>query len=164
MVGAHRQKYLWLGGAILGIVLGSCGFPFLLDSHSQELGQTLPISAELVLANERVVELEVAKTPAEQSQGLMFRSQLPPERGMLFDFDSPRVARFWMKNTLIPLDMIFLREGKIKAILEQIPPCKSDPCPVYGPWMEVDQVLELGAGQAQNMGIKVGDRLTIRPR
>jgi len=164
MVGAYKQKYLGLGGVILSIILGSCGFPLLLGSQGQELGQTLPIGAELVLSNDRVIELEVAKTAAEQSQGLMFRSQLPPGRGMLFDFDTPRIARFWMKNTLIPLDMIFLQEEKVQAILEQIPPCKSDPCPVYGPWMEVDQVLELGAGQAQNLGIKVGDRLTIRPR
>lgn len=153
----------WLLGFILLALLAGCSLLWSPDSESRESAQTLPVTAELVLG-ETVIELEVARTPEEQAQGLMFRSQLPPDRGMLFDFDSPRVARFWMKNTLIPLDMIFLRQGEIKAVLPQIPPCRLDPCPVYGPWDEVDQVLELGAGEAARLGLEPGARLQIRSR
>ncbi|MBJ7900587.1 MAG: DUF192 domain-containing protein [Cyanobacteria bacterium RI_101] len=156
-------KRRWLLGVIVPALLAGCGLLWSPDSESRESAQALPVTAELVLG-ETVIELEVARTPEEQAQGLMFRSELPPQRGMLFDFDSPRVARFWMKNTLIPLDMIFLRQGEIKAVLSKIPPCDLDPCPVYGPWEEVDQVLELGAGEAARLGLEPGARLKIRPR
>jgi uncharacterized membrane protein (UPF0127 family) len=156
-------KRRWLLGVIVPALLAGCGLLWSPDFESRESAQALPVTAELVLG-ETVIELEVARTPEEQAQGLMFRSQLPPDRGMLFDFDSPRVARFWMKNTLIPLDMIFLRQGEIKAVLPKIPPCDLDPCPVYGPWEEVDQVLELGAGEADRLGLEPGARLKIRPR
>jgi uncharacterized membrane protein (UPF0127 family) len=81
---------------------------------------------------------------------------------MLFPFSPPRVARFWMKNTLIPLDMIFLYQGQIQAILPNVPPCHRDPCPVYGPFKEIDQVIELAEGQAKVLNLTVGDRLTIQ--
>jgi uncharacterized membrane protein (UPF0127 family) len=81
---------------------------------------------------------------------------------MLFPFSPPRVARFWMKNTLIDLDMIFVQRGRIVAILDRVPPCRQDPCPVYGPWLEVEQVIELAAGQAERLGLKVGDALTVQ--
>lgn len=163
MGGLILPKRRWLLGVFLSGLLTGCGLVWSPGSDSRELAQTLPITAELVLG-ETVVGLEVARTPEEQAQGLMFRQELPPDRGMLFDFDSPRVARFWMKNTLIPLDMIFLRQGEIKAVLPKIPPCRLDPCPVYGPWEEVDQVLELGAGEAARLGLEPGARLQIRPR
>jgi uncharacterized membrane protein (UPF0127 family) len=107
--------------------------------------------------------LEVAKTPETKAQGLMFRTELPGDRGMLFHFEEPRIARFWMKNTLIPLDMIFLRQGQIKRIIVNVPPCKEDPCPLYGPLTEVDQVLELKAGQAEALGLSVNQTLEIIP-
>jgi uncharacterized membrane protein (UPF0127 family) len=107
--------------------------------------------------------LEVAKTPEEQAQGLMFRTELAGDRGMLFEFEEPRIARFWMKNTLIPLDMIFLRQGEIKQIIANVPPCKADPCPVYGPLTEVDQVLELQGGRAKALKLTVNQRLEFIP-
>jgi uncharacterized membrane protein (UPF0127 family) len=93
----------------------------------------------------------------------MFRTELPGDRGMLFNFEEPRVARFWMKNTLIPLDMIFLRQGRVKRIIANVPPCNADPCPVYGPLTEVDQVLELKAGQANALGLTVDQSLQFVP-
>jgi hypothetical protein len=82
---------------------------------------------------------------------------------MLFPFDPPRPASFWMKNTLIPLDMIFLRNGEVKAIEADVPPCTTTPCPSYGPdQIEIDQVIELRAGRAAELGLKVGDRVNIK--
>lgn len=122
----------------------------------------LPLTAKVTIGSTDIL-LEVATTPEEQAQGLMFRTQLPGDRGMLFNFEEPRVARFWMKNTLIPLDIIFLRQGRVKHILANVPPCKADPCPVYSPLTEVDQVLELKAGQAKTLGLTVDQSLKFVP-
>ncbi len=125
------------------------------------MGQILPLSASFKVSDQ-VIKLEVAKTPDEQEMGLMYRTSLPDDRGMLFAFSPPRPTQFWMKNTLIPLDMLFLRKGAIRAIAANVPPCKSNPCPTYGPRTEdIDQVIELGAGRAAALGLKVGDRITI---
>jgi len=124
--------------------------------------QTLPISAT-VSVGEQTIGLEVAKTPEQQEKGLMFRTKLEPDRGMLFSFTPARPVGFWMKNTLIELDMVFLRNGKVVAVASNVPPCKTDPCPVYGPQAEVDQVIELRGGRAKELGIKAGDRLVVKP-
>jgi len=125
-----------------------------------EGGQQLPLSAQIKVADQ-VIQLEVAGTPEQQAIGLMSRTSLPDDRGMLFLFESPRRASFWMKNTLIPLDMIFLLNGKVQAISSNVPPCKADPCPTYGPNALVDQVIELRAGRAAELGLKQGDRLKV---
>ncbi len=125
-------------------------------------GQMLQLSAQIQLADQ-VIQLEVARTPEQQEMGLMYRTDLAPDRGMVFPFDPPRRVGFWMKDTLIPLDMVFLLKGKVQAISSNVPPCKADPCPIYGPKALVDQVIELRAGQAEALGLKVDDRIVIQP-
>lgn len=127
---------------------------------SQNRPQVLPIGAKAKMGGE-TIELEVARTPEQQEMGLMYRSSLPKNRGMLFLFEAPRYTRFWMKNTIIPLDMIFLSNGKIKAIFANVPPCTSAPCQSYGPSEQVDGVIELAGGRAQELGLKEGDRVAI---
>lgn len=122
--------------------------------------QALDISAEVAIADQ-VIQLEVARTPQEQATGLMFRTELANDRGMLFPFSAPRVARFWMKNVPISLDMVFLRDGEVVAIAADVPPCLTASCPTYGPGVMVDQVLELRGGRAAELGLQEGDRLTI---
>ncbi|BFM39434.1 DUF192 domain-containing protein [Synechocystis sp. LKSZ1] len=152
----------WLYLLIASFLLSSCWSVLSEDNPALSgQGQQLPVTAQLPVAGQ-VIDLEVAQTPEQQAKGLMFREQLAPNRGMLFAFSPPRVARFWMKNTLIDLDMIFVYQGRIVMILDRVPPCRQDPCPVYGPWAEVDQVIELAAGQAEHLGLKVGDSLTVR--
>jgi uncharacterized protein len=130
-------------------------------------GQVLPISAKanivdrpLAEPSERI-ELEVAKTPEQQAMGLMYRTSLPDNRGMLFEFKPARWVNFWMKNCKISLDMIFLRDGVVQAIEAAAPPCTADPCPTYGPNTPVDRVIELRGGRAAELGLKVGDRIEI---
>jgi uncharacterized membrane protein (UPF0127 family) len=125
--------------------------------------QILPISAEANI-NGQTIQLEVAVTPEQQAKGLMHRPPLPDDRGMLFPLDPPRFARFWMKNTPSPLDMVFLRNGEVMAIVTNAPPCEADPCPTYGPDtpMQIDQVIELRAGRASELGLEVGDRVEVR--
>jgi uncharacterized membrane protein (UPF0127 family) len=104
----------------------------------------------------------VTRTEQEQAIGLMFRRKLPDNRGMLFEFSPPRPVQFWMKNMIIPLDMVFVREGKIIAIAANVPPCRERFCPTYGPNAEIDQVIELRAGLTKDLGIKAGDSAVVK--
>ncbi len=126
-------------------------------------GQLLPITATTELKGQRF-ELEVAQTREQQALGLMFRSELPDNRGMLFPFASPRRTSFWMKDVPVPLDMVFLLNGKVVAIEAEVPGCAAEPCPTYGPDNQiVDQVLELRSGRAAEIGLQPGDTAIITP-
>lgn len=124
--------------------------------------QVLPITATATIAD-RVFELEVAQTPRQQEFGLMYRTFMPPNRGMLFPFQPAQPVKFWMKHCLIPLDMIFLRQGTVVAIFAKAPPCEKAPCPVYGPDEPVDQVIEVKGGRTAEIGLKVGSKIEIKP-
>ena len=101
--------------------------------------------------------VEVARTPEQQAQGLMHRQSLAPDRGMLFPYDPPQNASFWMKNTLIPLDMIFIRpDGTIARIEANTVPLSLDPVSSGEP---VGAVLELAGGRAGELGIAANDRV-----
>ncbi|NJP11288.1 MAG: DUF192 domain-containing protein [Leptolyngbyaceae cyanobacterium RU_5_1] len=131
------------------------------DQKTMSLGQVLPIAAQVKVADQ-VIQLEVARTVEQQSLGLMYRTELEANRGMLFLFAPPRPVSFWMKNVVLNLDMVFLRNGHVVAIADSVPPCKTEPCPVYGPSASIDQVIELRGGRAKELGIQVGDRITIQ--
>ncbi len=99
--------------------------------------------------------IELALTPAQQEQGLMFRRDLAPDAGMLFDLGSERIATFWMKNTLIPLDMLFIAEdGRVADIHERAVPLSEATISSKVP---VRAVLELNGGTVARLGIKPGD-------
>jgi uncharacterized protein len=101
--------------------------------------------------------VEVARTPEEQARGLMFRRSVGPQEGMIFPFSPPRPASFWMKNTLVPLDMLFVRaDGTIARIAANTVPLSLEPVAVGEP---VAAVLELAGGRAAELGIKEGDRV-----
>jgi hypothetical protein len=109
-----------------------------------------------------VYRLELARTPEEQAQGLMFRESLPDRAGMLFLFDAAGDHHFWMKNTMIPLDMIWMDEsGKVLYVSANTPPCKADPCPTYGPNAPARQVLEIAGGMAAKESVTVGSTLKL---
>jgi uncharacterized protein len=156
----------------LGLLLAGCSTieakslptqPPMSSPSNAPMGQVLPLSAFFQVANQ-TIKLEVARSPEEQATGLMYRTSLADDRGMLFPFNPPRPTQFWMKNTLIPLDMLFLREGIIQFISANVPPCNSNPCPVYGSQtIEIDQVIELRGGRAAELGLNVGDRISIQP-
>jgi uncharacterized protein len=134
------------------------------ESKPPVRGQKLPLTASVRIGKQNIL-LEVARSPQEQATGLMSRTDLEDNRGMLFVFEPPQPVRFWMKNTLIPLDMIFLSRGVVKHIGEEILPCQGDPCPDYGPdrSVKIDEVIELRGGRAAELKLKVGDKLKIRP-
>lgn len=102
--------------------------------------------------------VEVARTDEEQKRGLMFRTSLPEGGGMIFPFEKPRIGSFWMENTLIPLDMIFIRaDGSIDRIAENTIPESLEPVVSGG---EVSAVLELAGGTAARLGIDETAKVT----
>ncbi len=104
--------------------------------------------------------VEVADNDAERERGLMFRKELAPDRGMLFDFKTPQPAAFWMKNTLIPLDIIYIqRDGTVLSIARNATPLSETPIPSGGP---IVGVLELAGGRAEEIGLLPGDRIEHR--
>ncbi|MDJ0707687.1 MAG: DUF192 domain-containing protein [Leptolyngbyaceae cyanobacterium MO_188.B28] len=132
--------------------------------NQTDLGQVLPISAQTEIGDQ-IILLEVAVTPQEQALGLMYRTELADNRGMLFPFVPARPVSFWMWNVPISLDMIFLFQGAVVDIAADVPSCTTRPCPVYGPERRqlVDRVIELRGGRAAEIGIQVGDVITINP-
>ena len=106
--------------------------------------------------------VELADDDASRTKGLMNRAHMAKDHGMLFTFPGEMPLAFWMKNTLIPLDMFFFdSQMRLVSVQQNVPPCKADPCQSYpsaGPAM---YVLELNAGLAAKLGVKPGDKLEI---
>jgi len=103
--------------------------------------------------------VEIAKTRISQANGLMFRRELAPESGMLFVFDDEAPRSFWMKNTLIPLDMIFFNKNKeIVEITKNVQPCETEECPKIRPTEKAKYVLEINANIADQISLKIGDK------
>ncbi len=104
--------------------------------------------------------VEIADTEATRNRGMMYRKSLAPDKGMLFDFKTPREAAFWMRNTLIPLDIIFItQDGRILTIARNAVPHSEVPIPSGG---AIRGVLELAGGRAAQLGIYPGDRVKHR--
>jgi len=109
-----------------------------------------------------VYRLELALTAEAQAQGLMYRESLPEATGMLFVFPEDAPHHFWMMNTMIPLDMIWMdASGKVLFVSADTPPCKADPCATYGPDAPARQVLEIAGGLAAKEKVTVGSQVKI---
>lgn len=114
----------------------------------------------LVLATatgEHVIDVEVAETPREKEVGLMFRRSVPQGTGMLFPYEGAQEVTMWMRNTFVPLDMIFIRaDGVVHRIEARTEPLSERTIASQGP---VTAVLELAGGEAERLGVKPGDRV-----
>lgn len=111
---------------------------------------------------EREIAVEIADTDDERALGLMGRTSLPEEAGMVFVYTQPTEGGYWMKNTLIPLSIAFYdTDGTILRIL-QMEPCRADPCPVYDPGVSYAGALEVNQGAFERWGVREGDRLELR--
>ena len=106
--------------------------------------------------------VEIADTPEKQALGLMFRRSLKEGFGMLFVFADEAERSFWMKNTLISLDMVFLNSDQLVVdLFRSVPPCQSDPCPSYTSALPARYVLEITGGLAEKLKLKIGDKIFI---
>lgn len=107
------------------------------------------------------LRLELASTPDEHARGLMYRDVLAADSGMLFVFDQDGRLSFWMKDTFIPLDMIWLTATGEVVDVKTVQPCRIDPCPTYAAVKPARAVLELNAGIAAKRGIVPGAKLAF---
>nr|WP_270937989.1 DUF192 domain-containing protein [Roseomonas sp. MO-31] len=104
--------------------------------------------------------VEMALNPDQQTIGLMFRQEVKPDEGMIFDWGAPRESSMWMRNTLVPLDMVFIAaDGRIHRIAERTVPLSLTPVDSRGP---VRATLELQGGITERLDIRVGDRVLHR--
>lgn len=133
---------------IMGLIFFALGC---LSATSSEKGKALVSGI--------TIDIEIAKTPEELSRGLMNRPTLAESDGMLFVFSDSSPRTFWMKNTLIPLDMIFISSDTKIINIEHALPCKADPCPLYRSRGSAMYVLEVNGGFAEAHGIGEGDNV-----
>jgi uncharacterized protein len=148
----RRVTGLIIGAAFLCTLPACSSGP--LSASSTQAAASVPLSIKTAQGL-RTFKVEVARTPAEQERGLMFRTSLDKNAGMIFPMLPPRMASFWMKNTVIPLDMIFVRaDGSIARIEPETVPQTLDPVSSGEP---VVAVLEIAGGQSAKQGIAEGD-------
>jgi uncharacterized protein len=111
-----------------------------------------------------VLQVQIARTTAERQVGLMNRRSLPAKGGMVFAYPEDHRGGYWMKDTLIPLDIAFYdTRGRILRILT-MQPCRRDPCRIYDPGVTYRSALEVNAGSFRRWGVRKGDRISVSAR
>ncbi|ALF56535.1 hypothetical protein ACX27_24310 [Nostoc piscinale CENA21] len=150
-------KFIKFVGPIAGFTAALSPLPLYFWTRQP---QYLPIGATFT-SNNQTVQLELADDRKEYAHGLKFRNSIPENHGMLFVLNKPEKVKLWMKDTYIPLDMIFLQDGVIKSIVEAAPPCKTKTCPKYDSIYPVNQVIELPANSTKTLNLKVGKKLQL---
>lgn len=139
-------------------VAGAAGAP----GRPQTGLKTVPLTIETAGGRRHVYKVEVAATAAQQAHGMMFRTRMGPMTGMIFPMDPPRQAAFWMENTLIPLDLLFIgADGRIRNVISNAVPKSRAQLPSAGP---VAAVLELSGGEADRIGARPGDKVIWNAR
>ena len=122
-------------------------------------------AAVTVTLRDQTFNVEIADNDSERARGLMYRDQMASDAGMLFLFDRQEPQAFWMKNTKIPLDILYFDDGrKLVAQQRDVPPCSlGDACPSYPSEAPARYVLELNAGEAARLGLKDGATMNFSP-
>jgi len=139
----------------LGMMVAACGW-----SSSED--PTGPRPLEITTPHDTIdVTVDIADTEDERERGLMGRTSLGDGRGMVFLWDEPVESSFWMKDTLIPLSIAFWDERGRIIQLDNMQPCRQDPCPTYGPDEPFVGALEVNVGFFEEHGVSVGDRVEI---
>jgi uncharacterized membrane protein (UPF0127 family) len=149
---------------LLALLLAWASIPraFAQAGQLEELASFPTVKLEIETGKKKslLFDVWVASTPSRQAQGLMFVRSLPPMRGMLFVHQSPKQITMWMKNTYIPLDMVFIDEGRIREIVEHTTPHSLD---IIRSKQPAIAVLEIAAGEAKRLGLKPGQRVNYPP-
>lgn len=115
----------------------------------------------LQVGQDTFLTVEVADTPAARAEGLMFRPALGEDEGMWFVFETAQPYQFWMKNTLIPLDMVFVGKDMTVVDILRADPCLAEPCVHYVPAAPARYVLEINQNATDRRGIRIGDIVKV---
>ncbi|MGA9343035.1 MAG: DUF192 domain-containing protein [Rhodanobacteraceae bacterium] len=138
-------------------------FLAILISTSASATSENPLPSTVVEIDGHRLTAELAESDSARERGLMYREHMAPDHGMLFVFPDSAMRVFWMKNTKIALDMLFFDDQrKLISVQRRVPPCRSDPCPLYPSAGPARYVLELNGGQAEKLDVKPGDQLHIQ--
>ena len=148
----RKGRYLILTFAFLAIIaLLFCTYHFYFSHKGR------------ICFSQNCFMVDLAITPEAQAKGLMFRHNLALNKGMLFIFDKEEIYPFWMQNTYIPLDIIWLDQSKkVVFIKNNVRPCLTNSCPLIIPSQKAKYVLEINTGLVGKFDIKSGDRATIQ--
>lgn len=146
----HKQNYFKFFIIVLCILV-LCGF--IVTKLNQD--------STTVKINNIILKVRIADSVAERGKGLMGLENLPEGTGMIFIFETKGYHYFWMKNTKIPLDIIWINEESEIVDIVTAPPCSKDPCPLYKPSAKALYAIETNANWALNNGIKVGSKVEL---
>jgi len=146
------------------VTVGVCiGFGMILLQQTKQ--QPVVFERGALTIRGSVFTVEIADTQKKRQRGLQHRTQLDPISGMVFVFDQADVYSFWMKNTVVPLDIVWVRQGRVVQITENVPPQAGVPdsqLRQYTPNTAVDSVIEFSAGIVKSAGILVGDEVVLQ--
>ena len=151
---------LGAGALVLAVAIAACSPQSSVETRAERSPAGLEQVPLTIRSGTRThsFTVEVARTPEEQANGLMHRQSLAPDKGMIFPYAPPQDIAFWMKNTLVPLDMIFIRaDGTIARIADNTVPMSLDPVPSLEP---VAAVLEIPGGRSAELGLQPGDKVS----
>ena len=143
---------------VLALSLASCGN----EPEPPPGAAGTPVLSIGVDGGTVMLEVEIADEPAERARGLMGRTSLPEDRGMVFLFERRTTSGFWMKDTLIPLSIAFWDEDELIVAIVDMTPCEGDPCPTYRPGVPYVGAVEVNRGWFERSGVAIGDRVELR--
>ncbi|MDX2085790.1 MAG: DUF192 domain-containing protein [Candidatus Melainabacteria bacterium] len=153
--------FAWVFAWVFGLLFTLLCAPAFVKEAKEAAPVAQPVTPvyQPVEVSGHLFRLEVAKTPQQKAQGLMGRSHLPADGGMVFllaKAGRPQPVSFWMKNCRIPLDLLFVREGRLVQMETNQPPCLQDPCPLIVANQPVTHVLEVPAGTVRRLKLRLG--------
>lgn len=158
----RRLARTGLAAMLFVLPLAACSDPFVDEAVAATPARREVVNVRIE-TDKRVhsYKAEVARTPEQQAQGLMYRKAMARDAGMIFPFPQPRMASFWMANTLLPLDIIFISpEGRVINVGEGVPLSTA----TVESTAPAGSVLELNRGEAARIGLKAGDRISWSKR
>jgi uncharacterized membrane protein (UPF0127 family) len=150
-----NKKYWFVIGIVILVLIS-----IIITNRDKSNGQLKDLEIKEVCFEKNCFQVEIADTDEKRERGLMFREELCSDCGMLFVYNEEVKSKFWMKNTLIPLDIIWL-DSDLKVIhVANAVPCVTEECELYGPSSEKSQyVLEVNRGISKNIGLEKGSTL-----
>lgn len=160
------MKTFWIQITILcAIIFGALYMGFNQNSYEGLLPNSPMMEQRQIKVGDTLIKVEVADTTAKRSRGLSGRESLEPDSGMLFIFSELKKYQFWMKGMKFPIDMVFISNGKVVDILQNVPPpvpnTADKDLPTYQSVTEMDMMLEIPAGYVQSRNIKIGDTVYL---